>query len=60
MPTDTVLADTMADMVDTPAVDTTVMEDSDSVMPTTVKQTNKQINKETSQKNFKNQIMKKT
>merc|ERR1719220_3286886 len=36
------------------------MEDSDSVMPTTVKQTNKQINKQTSQKNFKNQIMKKT
>merc|ERR1711936_1393689 len=38
MPTDTVLADTMADMVDTV----------DSVMPTTVKQTNKQ----TSQKNL--------
>jgi hypothetical protein len=42
MPTDTVLADTMADMVDTPAVDTTVMVDTvDLVMPTTVKQTNK-------------------
>jgi hypothetical protein len=40
MPTDTVLADTMADMVDTPAVDTTVMADM-VVMPTTVKQTNK-------------------
>jgi hypothetical protein len=42
MPTDTVLADTMADMVDTPAVDTTDMADMvDLVMPTTVKQTNK-------------------
>ena len=47
-PTDTVLVDTMADMVDTPAVDTTVMDSVDSVMPTTVKQTNKQTN----QKNF--------
>merc|ERR1719362_70693 len=47
-PTDTVLVDTMADMVDTPAVDTTVMDSVDSVMPTMVKQTNKQTN----QKNF--------
>ena len=53
MPTDTVLADTMADMVDTPAVDTTVMEVME-VMPTTVKQTNKQA-----KRTFKNQIMKK-
>merc|ERR1712051_153342 len=44
-PTDTVLADTMAVMVDTPAVDTTVMDSVDLVMPTMVKQTNKQTNK---------------
>merc|ERR1712008_508502 len=45
---DTVLADTMADTVDTPAVDTTVMvmDAGMEVMPTTVKQTNKQINKQ--------------
>merc|ERR1712051_852303 len=53
-PTDTVLADTMAGMVDTPAVDTTVMDSVDSVMPTTVKQTNKQT-----KRILKNQIMKK-
>merc|ERR1712037_130462 len=41
-PTDTVLVDTMADMVDTPAVGTTVMDSVDSVMPTMVKQTKKQ------------------
>merc|ERR1719331_2421461 len=40
-PTDTVLADTMAVMVDTPAVDTTVMDSVDSVMPTMVKQRKK-------------------
>ena len=44
-PTDTVLADTMAVMVDTLAVDTTVMDSVDLVMPTMVKQTNKQTNK---------------
>merc|ERR1719362_967014 len=41
-------------MVDTPAVDTTVMDSVDSVMPTMVKQTNKQT-----KRIFKNQIMKK-
>merc|ERR1712008_412341 len=50
---DTVLADTMADTVDTPAVDTavTVMDAGMEVMPTTVKQTNKQINKQTNKPN---------
>merc|ERR1712008_674174 len=50
---DTVLADTMADTVDTPAVDTTVTvtDAGMEVTPTTVKQANKQTNKQTNKPN---------